>query len=479
MEIKRDMSKTEGPRKRILVTGGAGFIGSHLCRRLLREGHTVVCLDNLQTGSLRNLEDMLRDPRFTFLQQDVTMALSMEADEIYHLACPASPAHYQEDPIRTAKTSFLGAISVLELARRTGARVLLTSTSEVYGEPLVHPQTEDYWGNVNPDGIRACYDEGKRMAETLFFDYHRQYDTDIRVVRIFNTYGPSMDPNDGRVISNFIIQALSGDKLTVYGDGSQTRCFCYIDDMVEALLRMMAAEGITGPVNLGNPEEITIRDLAETVCRLTGAAGGVEYRSLPDDDPSRRRPDIRLAAELLGWRPETGLEEGLSRTIAYFRARGEAAPEEEGGSKQYPVGLLMGVFDLFHVGHLKLIQRARARCGHLRVAVLSDELAIRFKGQPPAIPLEQRMEILRALREVDEVVGIYDTPSRLEEWKRRPFDCFFSGDDYRDNAYWAWEREKLRELGADLVFFPYSAFQSTTQIRARMNELTAPKATDP
>ena len=470
--MEKKTEKNTDRSKTVLVTGGAGFIGSHLCRRLLGEGCRVICLDNLQTGRRKNIEDLLPDPRFTFLQQDVARPIRLEADEIYHLACPASPVHYQEEPVRTAKTAFLGALSALELARRTGARILLTSTSEIYGEPLVHPQTEDYWGNVNPDGLRSCYDEGKRIAETLFFDFHRQYGVDIRVVRIFNTYGPNMDPEDGRAVSNFIMQALRGEDITVYGDGSQTRCFCYVDDLVDGLMRMMARDGITGPVNIGNPNEITVRDLAEAVLRMTGTGGKIVSQPLPADDPTRRRPDIRLAETLLDWHPSTGLEEGLEKTVEYFKALPLERPDDPGDRepKRYPVGLLMGIFDLFHVGHLRLIQRAKERCGYLRVAILSDELTVQFKGKPPVIPAEERMEILAALREVDEVVCITDTPSRLTEWDRRPFDCFFSGDDYEGNEYWAWEKQELRKRGADIVFFPYTKKQSTTKIRERIHE---------
>ena len=307
----------------ILVTGGAGFIGSHLCRRLLEEGARVWCLDDLSTGSEENVRDLADRGEFCLLRQDVTQVRSLPftPDKIYNLACPASPVHYQEDPVRTLLTSVLGAANLLEIARQTGARILQTSTSEIYGEPMVHPQPESYRGNVSPIGIRACYDEGKRAAETLFFDYHRKYGVDIRVVRIFNTYGPAMDPADGRVVSNFILQALRGEPITLYGDGSQTRCFCYVDDMVGALVRMMETEGVTGPVNLGNPEERTVRELAERIIRLTGSVSEIVCRPLPQDDPTRRRPDIGLAKELLGWKPETGLEEGLEKTIAYFRGR--------------------------------------------------------------------------------------------------------------------------------------------------------------
>ena len=309
---------------KILVTGGAGFIGSHLCRRLIQEGHEVICLDNLFTGSLENVRDLMENSRFVFLEHDVTEPYDVQADQIYNLACPASPVHYQEDPVKTAKTGFLGALHALELAKKRNASVLQTSTSEVYGEPQVHPQTENYRGNVNPIGIRACYDEGKRIAETLFFDYHRMYGTDIRVVRIFNTYGPFMNPLDGRVVSNFISQALRGEDITVYGDGSQTRSFCYVSDMVEGLIRMMNQKsGFTGPVNLGNPAEITVRELAERVLEKINSGAKITFRSLPSDDPTRRRPDISLAKEKLGWTPVVSLEEGLKETIRYFKNRSE------------------------------------------------------------------------------------------------------------------------------------------------------------
>ena len=306
---------------RILITGGAGFIGSNLGRRLLKEGEEVWCLDNYLTGSMENIMDLLQSRHFHFIRQDVTEPLDLQVDQIYNLACPASPVHYQKDPIHTAKTCFLGALNMLELAARNDACILQTSTSEVYGEPMVHPQVEDYRGNVNTIGIRACYDEGKRVAETLFFDHYRQYGTKIRVVRIFNTYGPYMNPDDGRVVSNFILQALSGKDITLYGDGSQTRCFCYIDDMVEALIRMMNnPEDFIGPVNLGNPVEITVRELAETIIAATGSSSRVVYQPLPADDPTRRRPDISLAKEKLHWTPEISLEEGIHRSIAYFQS---------------------------------------------------------------------------------------------------------------------------------------------------------------
>ena len=307
---------------RILITGGAGFIGSALSKRLLREGNEIWCLDNLSTGHIDNITDLMEHPQFHFVNRDITETVDIPVEQIYNLACPASPWHYQKDPVHTAKTCFLGALHVLELAKKYNAVVLQTSTSEVYGDPLVHPQTEEYKGNVNPIGIRSCYDEGKRIAETLFFDYARQYGTNIRVVRIFNTYGPNMAPNDGRVVSNFIIQALKGERITIYGEGSQTRCFCYVDDMVEALIRMMNnSKGFTGPVNLGNPVEMTVTELAEKVIRLTGSSSSLEYRELPQDDPTRRKPDISLAKKMLGWEPEISLEDGLKETIAYFETR--------------------------------------------------------------------------------------------------------------------------------------------------------------
>lgn len=307
---------------RILITGGAGFIGSALSKRLLREGNEIWCLDNLSTGHIDNITDLMEHPQFHFVNRDITETVDIPVEQIYNLACPASPWHYQKDPVHTAKTCFLGALHVLELAKKYNAVVLQTSTSEIYGDPLVHPQTEEYKGNVNPIGIRSCYDEGKRIAETLFFDYARQYGTNIRVVRIFNTYGPNMAPNDGRVVSNFIIQALKGERITIYGEGSQTRCFCYVDDMVEALIRMMNnSKGFTGPVNLGNPVEMTVTELAEKVIRLTGSSSSLEYRELPQDDPTRRKPDISLAKKMLGWEPEISLEDGLKETIAYFETR--------------------------------------------------------------------------------------------------------------------------------------------------------------
>ncbi|KVA17129.1 UDP-glucuronic acid decarboxylase family protein [Burkholderia ubonensis] len=308
-------------RKRILVTGGAGFLGSHLCERLVELGHDVLCVDNYFTGTKQNVAALLGNPRFEALRHDVTFPLYVEVDEIYNLACPASPIHYQFDPVQTTKTSVMGAINMLGLAKRTHARVLQTSTSEVYGDPDVHPQPESYRGNVNPLGPRACYDEGKRCAETLFFDYHRQQNVRIKVVRIFNTYGPRMHPNDGRVVSNFIVQALRGEDITLYGDGSQTRAFCYVDDMVEGLIRMMATPAdITGPINLGNPHEIAVSELAQIILRLTGSKSRIVFHPLPKDDPTQRCPDISLARAQLDWQPTVGLEAGLRRTIDYFRS---------------------------------------------------------------------------------------------------------------------------------------------------------------
>ncbi|MFM1886734.1 MAG: hypothetical protein RL026_1891 [Pseudomonadota bacterium] len=311
--------------RRILVTGGAGFLGSHLIDRLLARGDEVVCADNLFTGSKRNIEHLLDHKRFEFLRHDVTFPLFIEVDQIYNLACPASPVHYQHDPVQTTKTSVHGAINMLGLAKRLRARIFQASTSEVYGDPAVHPQREDYWGNVNPIGIRSCYDEGKRCAETLFFDYHRQHGLDIRVARIFNTYGPRMHPNDGRVVSNFIVQALKGEDITVYGEGQQTRSFCYVDDLVEGFLRFMdlpagegGAPGFPGPINLGNPGEFTIRQLAEKVIDLTGSKSRIVNLPLPQDDPLQRKPNIERAQELLGWQPTVQLEAGLRHTIAYF-----------------------------------------------------------------------------------------------------------------------------------------------------------------
>lgn len=308
-------------KKRILVTGGAGFLGSHLCERLVREGNDVICVDNLYTGNKENIRSLLGNPYFEFIRQDVIDPLYVECDQIYHLACPASPVHYQRDPIYTAKTSIYGAFHALGLAKRTGARILQSSTSEVYGDPEVSPQMEGYRGKVSTIGPRACYDEGKRAAETLFFDYHRQHGVDIKVMRIFNTYGPRMDAGDGRVVSNFIVQALKGEDITIYGDGTQTRSFCYVDDLIEGMVRLMnSGDEVTGPVNIGNPGEFTIRQLAEMVLRLTASSSKLVYRELPADDPMQRRPDISLAKKVLGWEPEIQLEEGLQRTIRYFES---------------------------------------------------------------------------------------------------------------------------------------------------------------
>jgi UDP-glucuronate decarboxylase len=305
--------------KRILVTGGAGFIGSHLCDRLLEQGHEVLCVDNFYTGSRRNVAHLLQNPSFELMRHDVTFPLFVEIDEIYNLACPASPIHYQFDPVQTTKTSVHGAINMLGLAKRRRAKIFQASTSEVYGDPAVHPQPEEYWGNVNPIGVRSCYDEGKRCAETLFFDYHRQHGVKIKVARIFNTYGPRMHPSDGRVVSNFIVQALKGEAVTLYGEGLQTRSFCYVDDVVEGFLRLMdTGDEVTGPINLGNPGEFTIRELAEKVIAMTGSASKIEYRPLPADDPQQRRPDIAKAKALLAWSPTIALEQGLAKTIAYF-----------------------------------------------------------------------------------------------------------------------------------------------------------------
>ncbi len=309
-------------QKRILVTGGAGFLGSHLCERLLAGGNDVLCVDNFFTGNKPNIVHLLGNPYFEVIRHDVTFPLYVEVDEIYNLACPASPVHYQFDPVQTVKTSVHGAINMLGLAKRTGARIFQASTSEVYGDPTVHPQQESYWGNVNPIGPRACYDEGKRCAETLFFDYHRQYGLDIKIARIFNTYGPRMHPNDGRVVSNFIVQALRGNKLTVYGNGLQTRSFCYVDDMIEGFIRVMGAtpDGFTGPVNLGNPHEFTILELAEKIIARIGSRSTIEFKPLPMNDPMQRKPDIGLAQETIGWKPSVQLDDGLNRTIDYFDA---------------------------------------------------------------------------------------------------------------------------------------------------------------
>lgn len=304
--------------KRILVTGGAGFLGSHLVERLLNEGNDVLCLDNFFTGSKRNILHLMDNHRFELIRHDITQPILLEVDEIYHFACPASPVHYQYNPVKTIKTNVMGTIHMLGLAKRVKARILLASTSEVYGDPRVHPQREDYWGHVNPIGIRSCYDEGKRVAETLMMDYHRQNRVDIRIIRIFNTYGPRMAPNDGRVVSNFILQALRGEDITVYGDGSQTRSFCYVDDLIEGTIRMMNQDGFIGPVNLGNPDEFTILELAEKVIELTGSKSKIVFKPLPQDDPTQRRPDISLAKEKLDWEPSVRLEEGLRKTIDYF-----------------------------------------------------------------------------------------------------------------------------------------------------------------
>jgi UDP-glucuronate decarboxylase len=307
-------------KNKILITGGAGFLGSHLTEKLLKEGHDVLVVDNFFTGTKQNLAHLLGNPNLEVMRHDVTFPLYVEVNQIYNLACPASPVHYQFDPVQTTKTSVHGAINMLGLAKRTRARILQASTSEVYGDPEVHPQPESYWGRVNPIGIRSCYDEGKRCAETLFFDYHRQHQTDIKVVRIFNTYGPRMHPNDGRVVSNFIVQALQGKDITIYGDGSQTRSFCYVDDLIDAMVRMMnSEEGFTGPVNIGNPGEFTMLQLAELVLRLSGSKSKIVYQSLPSDDPKQRQPNIELAKSKLGWQPKISLEDGLQETINYFR----------------------------------------------------------------------------------------------------------------------------------------------------------------
>ena len=307
-------------RTRILVTGGAGFLGSHLCERLLAEGNDVLCVDNYFTGRKDNIAHLLANPHFEAMRHDVTFPLYVEVDQIYNLACPASPVHYQFDPVQTTKTSVIGAINMLGLAKRIGAKILQASTSEVYGDPTVHPQTEAYRGNVNPMGPRACYDEGKRCAETLFFDYHRQHRTKIKVVRIFNTYGPRMHPNDGRVVSNFILQALRNEDITLYGDGNQTRAFCFVDDLIEGFVRLMATgPDITGPINIGNPHEIPVRELAERIIRLTGASSRIVHRPLPEDDPLQRCPDITMAQNVLGWQPTIELDAGLARTVAYFK----------------------------------------------------------------------------------------------------------------------------------------------------------------
>jgi UDP-glucuronate decarboxylase len=304
---------------RVLVTGGAGFVGSHLCERLLEDGHDVLCADNFFTGSRMNVAHLLGHPRFELIRHDVTFPLYVEVDEIYNLACPASPVHYQYDPVQTTKTSVHGAINMLGLAKRVRAKILQASTSEVYGDPSVHPQVESYWGNVNPIGIRSCYDEGKRCAETLFFDYHRQHALRIKVARIFNTYGRRMHPNDGRVVSNFVVQALRNEPITIYGEGQQTRSFCYVDDLVDGLMKLMNTDdSVTGPINIGNPGEFTIRELAETVIEMTGSSSKLTFLPLPQDDPKQRRPDITAAQEVLGWQPTTSLRDGLTKTIGYF-----------------------------------------------------------------------------------------------------------------------------------------------------------------
>jgi UDP-glucuronate decarboxylase len=313
------MARVYSSRKRVMVTGGAGFLGSHLVEALINAGHEVLCVDNLFTGTKDNLAAVASHPRFEFMRHDITWPLYVEVDEIYNLACPASPIHYQHDPVQTTKTSVHGAINMLGLAKRVGARILQASTSEVYGDPTIHPQTEEYWGNVNPIGIRSCYDEGKRCAETLFFDYHRQNNVEIKVCRIFNTYGPRMHPADGRVVSNFIVQALRGEPITIFGDGSQTRSFCYVDDLIDGFIKMMESPAeVTGPINLGNPREFTIRELAEQVIALTGSKSSIIQMTLPPDDPRQRQPDITKARAQLGWEPKVLLEEGLARTVAYF-----------------------------------------------------------------------------------------------------------------------------------------------------------------
>jgi len=307
-------------QKRILVTGGAGFLGSQLCERLIEDGHDVLCVDNLFTGTRRNIAHLLDNPAFEFMRHDITFPLYVEVDQIYNLACPASPIHYQHDPIQTTKTSVHGAINMLGLAKRLNARILQASTSEVYGDPTVHPQREEYWGNVNPIGTRSCYDEGKRCAETLFFDYRRQLGLSIKVARIFNTYGPRMHPNDGRVVSNFVVSALQGAPITVYGDGTQTRSFCYVDDTVGGLIRLMdSPDDVTGPINIGDPNEISVLELAQRIIQKTGTGSGVDLCDLPSDDPKQRQPDITRARDILGWEPTVGLDEGLDRTIDYFR----------------------------------------------------------------------------------------------------------------------------------------------------------------
>jgi UDP-glucuronate decarboxylase len=323
--------------KRILVTGGAGFLGSHLCEYLLEQGHDVLCVDNLYTGSKRNIAHLLAHSRFELMRHDVTFPLYVEVDEIYNLACPASPVHYQNDPVQTTKTSVHGAINMLGLAKRVKARILQASTSEVYGDPQRHPQTEDYWGHVNPIGMRSCYDEGKRCAETLFMDYQRQHNLQVKIARIFNTYGPRMHPNDGRVVSNFIMQALANEPLTIYGDGTQTRSFCYVDDMIHGFDRLMQSpDGVFGPINLGNPVEHTMLELAERIITLSRSRSTIVFKPLPSDDPVRRRPDITLARKVLNWEPKISLSEGLGRTIEYFRELGSALALEENAPAAHP-----------------------------------------------------------------------------------------------------------------------------------------------
>ncbi|NOD35928.1 MULTISPECIES: UDP-glucuronic acid decarboxylase family protein [unclassified Ruegeria] len=323
------MARLYDSRKRVLVTGGAGFLGSHLCDRLLDQGHEVLCVDNLFTGTKRNIDHLHNNPRFEFMRHDVTFPLFVEVDEIYNLACPASPVHYQHDPVQTTKTSVHGAINMLGLAKRLKCKIFQASTSEVYGDPTIHPQTEDYWGNVNPVGPRSCYDEGKRCAETLFFDYHRQMGLEIKVARIFNTYGPRMHPADGRVVSNFIMQALTGEPITIFGDGTQTRSFCYVDDLIEGFIRLMETDkDVTGPVNLGNPNEFSMNELASEVQALVGTDTPISFKDLPQDDPKQRQPDITLARTLLNWEPKVQLKEGLEATISYFRElQSEAASQ--------------------------------------------------------------------------------------------------------------------------------------------------------
>jgi UDP-glucuronate decarboxylase len=336
----RDMAERRySVRKRVMVTGGAGFIGSHLCERLLSQGCDVLCVDNFFTGTKDNVAHLLGSPHFELMRHDVTFSLYVEVDEIYNLACPAAPIQYQFDPVQTTKTSVHGAINMLGLAKRVKAKILQASTSEIYGDPQIHPQTEDYWGHVNPIGLRACYDEGKRCAETLFFDYNRQYGVPIKVPRIFNTYGPRMHPNDGRVVSNFIVQALKGEPITLYGNGSQTRSFCYVDDLITALVKFMATENdVIGPINLGNPKEFTIKQLAEEVIALTGSKSRIVYKKLPSDDPKQRQPDISVAKKVLGWRPKIELADGLERTIDYFRANlhGVKAPVRQRRQSEKP-----------------------------------------------------------------------------------------------------------------------------------------------